>query len=209
MPCKWLQVVFQSLSSFPRTGCGLVWAAGAGSAGGKPWRQQVWDTAGGTALPLLQSSSVTWACPCNKLFWDGHFVPFLFLVLREQLRPELKGIWFGKSFFLSCWELHHESIKRYRAWSFHKTQLPVFPIGRSKTEGTNRSYCPCPASPTLPMALDPMVISPCPSDAVGCCSPCPAIPEGAASPSCSLTKIVWEIEQFSFKFCLSRSCIYS
>lgn len=40
-----------------------------------------------------------------------------------------------------------ESVKHYKTWSYHKTQLRGFPVWRSKAQGTDTSHCACPASP--------------------------------------------------------------
>lgn len=40
-----------------------------------------------------------------------------------------------------------ESMKSYKIWRYHKTQLRGFPVWISKTRGTERSRCACPASP--------------------------------------------------------------
>lgn len=138
LPFKWVQTVFLS---FPGMGCSVGRAAGAsnGFPEGKPHRQQL--------CIRCDSSSVTWTGPRYKVFWYGCSVLCLVLVLKEQLRPEVKGTWFGKSFCLSCWELCCEYVKHYKTWSYHKTQLRGFPAWRSKAQGTDTSHCACPASP--------------------------------------------------------------
>lgn len=154
-------------------------------------------------LCLWDSSSVSWAGPCHKIFWCSGSVLCLVLRLKEQVRPEVKRTWSGKSFCLSCWELCCESMKHYKTWRCHKTQLWGFPVWRSKTQGTDTSHYACPASPgaslTLSLAQGPVpaqsvVVSPC---------PCPAGPKGAASPYCSLKKTIQKIWHCCFHFFLS------